>query len=314
MEARWLEAFVAVAEELHFGRAAQRLHMAQSPLSQTIRRLETSIGVPLFDRNTRSVSLTPAGTALLPMAYRVLRDVSLATAAAQAASGRVHGTVRIAFSGAFNHLTLPALARAIRRELPDIELELISRINTGEGITRLRNGTIDIAFVGLPVGSGSVVSSRLISRMEMGAVVPEDHRLAGESSISVSQLAEDDFLCMPTDGSSAMAEALMRCCTAAGFRPHVVQEITDPYMLLTFVAAGMGVSIAAKDLESILPLGARWIPLNDQKVYMYHGIAWMTDDHSAAVEAVLALSQKILPTPTEHPPLIERVASAPPAR
>ena len=311
MEARWLEAFVAVAEELHFGRAAQRLHMAQSPLSQTIRRLETSIGVPLFDRSTRSVSLTPAGKALLPMAYRVLRDVSLATAAAQAASGRVRGTVRLGFSGAFNHLTLPALARAIRRELPDIDLELISGINTGEGVTRLRNGTLDIAFVGLPIGAPAVVSSRLISQMEMGAVVPEDHPLAGESSIGVAQLAEDDFLCMPMDGSSVMAEALMRCCTAAGFRPHVVQEVSDPYMLLTFVAAGIGVSIAAQDLESILPRGARWIPLNDQKVYMYHGIAWMTDDHSAAVGAVLDLSERILPTPTAPAPLIERFAPAP---
>ncbi|QAY59292.1 LysR family transcriptional regulator [Microbacterium protaetiae] len=304
MEARWLEAFVAVAEELHFGRAAQRLHMAQSPLSQTIRRLETHVGAPLFDRNTRSVALTPAGTALLPMAYRVLRDVALATAAAQAASGRVHGIVRIGFSGAFNHLTLPRLARAIRRELPDIDLELISRISTGEGLTKLRNGTIDIAFVGLPIGSSPAVSSRLISRTEMGAVVPEDHPLADETSISVAQLEDDDFLSMPLDGSSAMADVLMRCGIAAGFRPRVVQEITDPYMLLTFVATGMGVSIVAEDLAPILPRGARWIPLNDQTQYMYHGIAWMTDEHSAAVEAVLTLSERILPTPavTPHTP------------
>jgi DNA-binding transcriptional LysR family regulator len=274
--------------------------MAQSPLSQTIRRLETSLGVSLFDRNTRSVVLTPAGTALLPMAYRVLRDVALATAAAQAASGRVHGTVRIGFSGAFNHLTLPALARSIRRDLPDIDLELISRISTGEGITKLRNGTLDIAFVGLPIGGAPAVTSRLISRMEMGAVVPEDHPLADETSISVSRLADDDFLCMPMDGSSAMADALMRCCAAGGFRPRVVQEITDPYMLLTFVAAGMGVSIAAKDLNTILPRGARWIQLEDDPVYMDHGIAWMAEDHSAAVAAVLELSQTILPTPAEN--------------
>lgn len=311
MEARWLEAFVAVAEELHFGRAAQRLHMAQSPLSQTIRRLETSVGVSLFDRNTRSVALTPAGKALLPMAYRVLRDVALATAAAQAASGRIHGTVRIGFSGAFNHLTLPALARAIRRELPDVNLELVSRINTGDGVMKLRNGTIDIAYVGLPIGASEAVSSRLISRMEMGAVVSDDHPLADESSISVAQLADEDFLAMSMDGSSAMADALMRCCIAAGFRPRVVQEITDPYMLLTFVAAGMGVSIVAQDLESILPRGARWIPLNDQKVYMYHGLAWMTDDHSAAVAAVLELSERILPTPTDPAPVAERMTITP---
>ncbi|GAA3756611.1 LysR family transcriptional regulator [Microbacterium kribbense] len=299
MEARWLEAFIAVAEELHFGRAAQRLHMAQSPLSQTIRRLETSVDAILFDRNTRSVSLTPAGKALLPMAYRVLRDIALATAAAQAATGRIHGTVRIGFSGAFNHMTLPALARAIRRTMPDIDLELISRIHTGEGITKLRNGTLDIAFVGLPLGGARGVASRLISRVGMGAVVPEDHPLADEKSIRVAALADDDFLSMPLDGSSSMADELMRSCIASGFRPRVVQEITDPYMMLTFIAAGMGVSIVAEDLAPILPRGARWIPLSDQKIYMYHGIAWMADEHSAAVAAVLKLSEKVLPTPLE---------------
>ncbi|MEO2131188.1 MAG: LysR substrate-binding domain-containing protein [Microbacterium sp.] len=297
MEARWLEAFVAVAEELHFGRAAQRLHIAQSPLSQTIRRLETDLGTPLFDRNTRSVSLTPAGRALLPMAYRVLQDMALAVSAAQAASGAVHGSVRIGFSGAFNHLTLPALARAIRRDLPDVDLQLVSRVRTGDGVAKLRNGTLDIAFVGLPVGSSTGIATRLIARTEMGAVLPIDHPLANESSISIRQLADDDFLSMPLDGSSSMAEALVRCCIAGGFRPRITQELTDPYMMLTFVAAGMGVTIVAEDLASIMPRGARWLPLTDHPQYMHHGIAWIADAQSPAVSAVLALSEQILPTP-----------------
>ena len=99
----------------------------------------------------------------------------------------------------------------------------------------------------------------------------------------------------------------MRCCTAAGFRPHVVQEVSDPYMLLTFVAAGIGVSIAAQDLESILPRGARWIPLDSPHPFA----AEPADDHSAAVGAVLDLSERILPTPTAPAPLIERFAPAP---
>lgn len=297
MESRWLEAFIAVAEELHFGRAAQRLHVAQSPLSQTIRRLEQSVGTPLFDRNTRSVSLTPAGQALLPMAYRVLQDMALATAAAQAASGAVHGSVRIGFSGAFNHFTLPVLARAIRRDLPDVDLQLVSRIRTGEGVAKLRNGTLDVAFVGLPVGSSVGIASRLIARTEMGAVLPIDHPLADAPSISAAQLANDGFLSMPMDGSSVMAEALVRICFAAGFRPRVTQELTDPYMMLTFVAAGMGVTIVAEDLASIMPRGARWVRLSDQPTYMHHGIAWMADEQSAAVAAVLELSEQILPTP-----------------
>lgn len=298
MEIRWLEAFVAVAEELHFGRAAQRLNMAQSPLSQTIRRLETSIGAELFERNTRSVSLTPAGSALLPRAYRVLQDLTLATSAARAAAGAVHGSVRVGFSGAFNHLTLPVLARAIQRDLPDVDLELVSRIGTGEGISRIRNGTLDIAFVGLPVKADDI-RTRLIAKTELGAVVPVDHPLADARSISAAQLKDDDFLAMPMDGSSSMADALMRTCLAAGFSPNVRTEVTDPYIMLTFIAAGLGVTIVARDVASITPEGARWIPLSDAPQYMYHGLAWAEGDVPAAVRAVLDLSETVLPTPVD---------------
>lgn len=298
MESRSLEAFVAVAEELHFGRAAQRLHIAQSPLSQTIRRLEASVGATLFDRNTRTVSLTPAGRALLPMAYRVLNDMALATAAARAASGQVSGTVRLGFSGAFNHLTLPALARAVRRELPEVDLQLISRIRTADGVAKLRNGTLDISFVGLPLSGSSGIASRAIERSTYGAVVPVDHPLAGAGAISAAQLADDDFLSMPLDGTSTAAEGMMRLCVAAGFRPNIAQEITDPYMVLTFVAAGMGVTLTADDMKSILPEGAVWLDLTDPPVYLNNGIAWKADGVSPAVAAVLALAAEVLPEPT----------------
>ena len=102
MEIRWLEAFVAVAEELHFGRAATRLHMAQSPLSQTIRKLERDMGVPLFDRSTRSVDLTAAGRSLLPHAYRALEELEVARQAARASVGTVYGHLAVGFTGAIN--------------------------------------------------------------------------------------------------------------------------------------------------------------------------------------------------------------------
>lgn len=297
MDARWLEAFIAVAEELHFGRAAERLHIAQSPLSQTIRRLEAYLETPVFDRNTRSVALTPAGRALLPMAYRVVQDLALATAAARAASGSIHGTVRLGFSGAFNHLTLPALTRAIRRDLPEIELELESRITTGDGIAKLRNGTLDIAFVGTPVTTDPDIGWRVIARTRLGAVVPIDHRFADEPELRIAQLADEDFLSMPTDGSSTMADALFRCAAAGGFRPRITQELTDPFMLLTFVAAGMGVTITAEDVSTILPHGARWIALSDAPMHFGHAMAWLEGDHSAATAAVLELAERVLPTP-----------------
>lgn len=294
-EIRWLEAFVAVAEELHFGRAAQRLHTAQSPLSQVIRKLEADLGTRLFERNTRSVSLTPAGYALLPRAYRVLQEMRLAREAAQAEVEGIRGSVRIGFSGAVNHLTLPPLTRAVRRRYPDITMELTSRVRTADGLASVANGTLDLAFVGLPEAPVPAVVTRLVASEEIGAVLPLDHPLAGETSISLRSLASDDFISPPLDGSSSMTEVMLAACLAAGFRPRVVQELSDPYMVLTFVAAGVGVTLMSSGISGIIPSGATYVALDDPPHYMNHAIAWSAGNDSAVLAAVLAVVEEVFP-------------------
>lgn len=296
-EIRWLEAFVAVAEELHFGRAALRLHTSQSPLSQTIRKLESDLGTRLFERNTRSVALTPAGHALLPRAYRVLQEMRLAREAAQTEVAGIRGKIRIGFSGAVNHLTLPPLTRAVRRLYPDIELDLTSRVRTADGLASVANGTLDLAFVGFPESPVPSVTARLVAREEIGAVLPLDHPLARETSIPLQSLAGDDFISPPMDGSSAMTEVLLASCMAAGFRPRVVQELSDPYMVLTFVAAGVGVTLMSSGIAGIIPSGATYVALEDPQHYMNHAIAWSTENDSAVLAAVLAVVEEIFPDP-----------------
>src|SRR6476660_9015171 len=215
MEIRWLEAFLAVAEELHFGRAAARLRMAQSPLSQTIRRLERELDVTLFDRSTRSVALTPAGEALLPHAHRVFEELELARQATRAVSGVFYGPVRIGFSGA-----------------------------------------LDLAFVALPVDPSPLVRTRLISREPLGVALPLDHPLAGDPDVDLAELADDGYITTPATAGSGLQEAGLRACVDAGFRPRVVQEITDPYMILTLVAAGVGVALLSAEVAAIMPSGA----------------------------------------------------------
>ena len=294
-EIRWLEAFVAVAEELHFGRAALRLHTSQSPLSQTIRKLENDLGTRLFERNTRSVALTPAGHALLPRAYRVLQDMRLAREAALAEVEGVRGKILIGFSGAVNHLTLPPLTRAVRRRHPDIELDLTSRVRTRDGLASVANGTLDLAFVGVAESPDPSVVARLVARDEIGAVLPLDHPLAREKSIPLQSLAGDDFISPPTDGSSSMTEVLLASCMAAGFRPRIVQELSDPYMVLTFVAAGVGVTLMSSGISSIIPSGATYVPLDAPHHYMNHAIAWSADNDSAVLKAVLDVVEDIFP-------------------
>jgi len=296
LEIRWLEAFIAVAEELHFGRAAARLRLAQSPLSQTIRRLEKELGTTLFDRSTRSVALTPAGHAFLPHARRVFEELELGRQATRATDGVVYGTVSIGFSGALNHLTLPPLTRAVRQRYPDVTLSLTGRVMTRDGVEMLERGALDIAFVGLPIDP-SPVRTRLIGREPLGAALPVDHRLAGESAIDLADLAEDGFITTPVGAGSALQQLAMQACVAAGFRPRVVQEITDPYMILTLVSAGVGVALMSSGVAGIMPSGAVFVPLRGEPTYMDHALAWLEDNPSPVMRAVLEVAEEVLPTP-----------------
>lgn len=303
-EIRWLEAFVAVAEELHFGRAAQRLHTSQSPLSQIIRKLEADLGTRLFERNTRSVALTPSGQALLPRAYRVIQDMRLAREAAQAEVSGVRGSIRIGFSGAVNHLTLPPLTRAVSRGYPDIKMEFTSRVRTVDGLASVANGSLDLAFVGFPEAPTPSVMTRLIASEEIGAILPLDHPLAQEKSISLHALSADDFISPPLDGSSSMTDVMLAACLAAGFRPQIVQELSDPYMVLTLVAAGVGVTLLGSGISSIVPSGATFVALKGPPLYVHHAIAWSAGNGSAVLASVLAVVDDVFPPALNAPPVI----------
>ncbi|WP_043807865.1 LysR family transcriptional regulator [Rhodococcus triatomae] len=297
MEIRWVHAFVAVAEELHFGRAAARLQMAQSPLSQTIRKLEKDLDVPLFERSTRNVALTAAGHAFLPHAYQLLENVDIARQAAQASTGGVYGHVRIGFTGVLNHRALPPLTRALRQRYPNVELSLVGRIMTRDAVVQLESGALDLAFVGLPVQSAAV-HTRLIRRDPFGVVLPADHRLAGASEIDLLDLADEGFVTTPLSAGSSLQETAMRACLDAGFRPRIVQEITDPFMILMLVASGVGIALMTSGLNDILPPGTVFVPLTGDPIYMNHGIAWSTKSMPDALRVTLETSEEILPTPS----------------
>jgi DNA-binding transcriptional LysR family regulator len=299
MEIRWLEAFVAVAEELHFGRAANRLQMAQSPLSQTIRRLERELGVTLFDRSTRSVALTPAGEALLPHAHRVFEELELARQATRAVSGVFYGTVSIGFSGALNHRTLPPLTRAVRQRYPEVALKLVGRVMTRDGVAQIEQGALDLAFVSLPLDPSPLVRTRLVGREPLGIALPVDHPLATEAEVDLVDLAADGFITTPAALGSGLQETGLRACVDAGFRPRVVQEITDPFMILTLVAAGVGVALMPAEVAELMPSGAVYRPLRGTPTYLNNAIAWSADNPSAVLKAVLAIADEVLPTPVD---------------
>lgn len=285
MEIRWVEAFIAVAEELHFGRAAERLHMGQSPLSQTIKKLERQLGTVLFERSTRAVSLTSAGHAFLPHARRIVEEMDLAQRATRTTRGDVYGQVTIGFSGVLNHLTLPPLTRTLRTRHPNIALTLVNRVATHDALHQLQQGSLDLAFVGLPL-STDVLRSRSIADEPLGVALPTDHPLAAASVVDLTELSGEDFVTMPLQTGSAYRETVVNACLSAGFRPRIVQEVYDPYLILSFVAAGVGVSLAPSCLRSVMPAGSAFIPLAGAPPMLRTGIAWNPERSSEALRAV----------------------------
>ncbi|TLK56542.1 LysR family transcriptional regulator [Glutamicibacter sp. V16R2B1] len=296
MEIRWLEAFIAVAEELHFGNAAVRLRMAQSPLSQTIRKLERSLGTELFIRSTRSVELTAAGHAFLPHARQILAELDAAAQAVRVPQGKVYGNLVMGFTGVLNGVALPQLSGALRRVYPDIQLTLVGRVMTQDAVQQLDSGALDLAFVGLPVDS-TRVNSRLLVREAFGMVVPEDHPLAQGGARRLADFAQEPFITPPLGAGSALLDSTMRACSDAGFHPIISQQITDPYMTMMLVTAGMGVAFLPEGIAAVLPPGTSFVHLDGKQYYMNHGLAWSKRPGSKAREAFLELSQEVLPTP-----------------
>ncbi|MCF3138179.1 LysR family transcriptional regulator [Paenarthrobacter sp. AR 02] len=296
MELRQIEAFLAVAEELHFGRAAERLRMAQSPLSQTIKKLEKGLGAPLFERNTRSVTLTTAGHSLLPHARRILEEVDLAQRAVNAGNGTVYGKLAIGFSGALNHTTLPPLTRALRQEYPQLDVTLHGGLLTQEALQQLGNGALDLAFIGLPVDAPSLATRRIATE-RLGATLPTDHPLAARSSVGLTDLAGDPFITMPAAQGSTLREVTFAACAAAGFRPRISQEVADPYTALSLVASGVGISLMPESIEGIMPTGTVFLPLDGDDVLLFSGLAWNPGGLSPALRAALQVAEEVLPTP-----------------
>ncbi|MEV5877389.1 LysR family transcriptional regulator [Streptomyces sp. NPDC052101] len=296
MELRHLSGFVAVAEELHFGRAAERLHIAQSPLSQQIRLLERDLGVTLFERTTRSVRLTAAGQALLEPARHLLAEASAVRRTVQAAHLGEVGRVTIGFAGASSYSVLPVLTRAVTSELPGIELVLEGQTYAGEALGRIAEGSLDVGFVALPVRRG--ISTRVVRMERLMIALPDSHPLAQRADVSFADLAHEPFVTFPVSRGSAVRDALVQACHEAAFAPRIVQEAPDSYNLLALVGAGVGLAVVVESAQAIRLEHVVFRPLaGDDVPVLPIALGWRTGNPSAALKAVLRVAERVLPTP-----------------
>ncbi|MGW9111717.1 LysR substrate-binding domain-containing protein [Microbacterium sp. NPDC055683] len=296
MEIRDLEAFIAVAEELHFGRAAERLRISQPPLSSRIRQLERELGLELFARSTRAVALTAAGARLLGSARQVVAQVRSTRAVAEALKTGEDGVVRLGFAGVSSHRVLPLLSHAVRAAHPRIDLQLRSQTYVYTAVELLREGEIDLAFSRLPAHPD--LDSRVVEIERIVCAIPEHHPLAHHEAIRMDDLADADFVSLPGDQGSILQATMLSLCIAAGFRPHVVQEAPDSATVLALVAAGVGVTITLSSVAPARDLGIVYREIDDiRPSHMFATLTWRRGDDSPALARVLGVSEIALPTP-----------------
>jgi DNA-binding transcriptional LysR family regulator len=283
MELRHLRYFVAVAEELHFTRAALRLNMAQPPLSQQIRALEDELGVQLFERTRRSVALTDAGRALLVRAHEVLSVTqSLAQELQRVARGEV-GLLRIGFSST---LPLTKVLRDVvadhRRSHPDVALNL-REMHSQLQFDSLRRGELDVGLVRYNERAPDGIRLVLLRRDPLRLVVPAAHRFARRASVAVDECRDEAFIGFPGDAGTGTGPLLKRLCAQAGFEPRIAQEAREATTQIGLVAAGLGIAVLPAPLEAVRIEGVHYVPLEGEGAMLVMSAATRSDESSQRV-------------------------------
>lgn len=251
MEIRWLRAAVAVAEHVHFGRAATSLGIAQSQISQQVAALERDLGVRLFDRDTRNVAPTAAGAAFVADARAALERLDVAAGRARAAGRGEHGSLAVGAVGSALSAPLPRLLRAFRERFPTVVVNF-AELTTSEQVDRLRAGTLDVGFLRPPLpdpGAGELELTT-VAREALVVALPPGHRLSGRSVVRLSTLRDDPFVRNPRRLGVGLHETVTSRCRDAGFEPRVAQEAVDMDTVLGLVSAGYGVAVVPASVAS----------------------------------------------------------------
>lgn len=261
IELRHLRSFLIVAEELHFGRAAKRLHMAQPPLSQQIRRLEDELGVKLLDRSRRPIRLTPAGARFLEDAQLAVRH---ADRAVQRSRHAVESQRHVAIGATFWGLSaiVPAVLRGFRSAVPGASMDLVTAgpVNIVEDLEQQRLDIGFVAFAEWP-SRGPALRAEPLLEEPMMAIVPQDHPFATRSAVSLQELADQPFVTFFHSIVPGLVNQQMAAFSARGVAPKDLHETSDPWALLSLIAAGVGVGLHMASFSKLRHPGVAFVAL-----------------------------------------------------
>ena len=274
LELRPLRQFVVLAEELHFGRAAARLHMTQPPLTLAMQALEQRLGAALFERTQRTVALSAAGAALLPEVRRLLQLVDELPRHAQAAAQGLAGRLRLAFVSSIAYGPLPGWLRSFRAAQPQVALQL-------------REATLDVqldAFAAGDIDAGFVLHAPGAAPTGLGAwrawheplvlALPEGHAAARLSRLRFARIAHEPLVIFPRQITPSLFDAIVSHYRAAGHTPHIAQEAIQMQTLVNLVSAGMGLAWVPASVMQLQRPGVVYRPLADAPLHCETSLVW----------------------------------------
>jgi DNA-binding transcriptional LysR family regulator len=291
LELRHLRYFIAVAEELNFSRAADRLHMAQPPLSAAIRQLEQELGTELLLRTTREVSLTEAGSTFLDGARRTLAELERARSDAQRAAAGEIGQLRVGFSWSARFETLPTIGRAFRQTHPDVSL-LTEEMWNVRMLSALRSGAIDLAVSLCPEVDGEFSYLRVRTEPVV-ALLAGSHPLAAQREIELRALADEGFLMFPRELAPRLHEFMTGLCRRAGFEPQLRGESFHSGWELQILADVEVVALAPASVCLDLPDGIAATVIAEPPDGLETTIIWRQDDPSPTNRAFREAAQRV---------------------
>ncbi|MFC4273980.1 LysR family transcriptional regulator [Achromobacter aloeverae] len=289
MDLRRLRYFLVVAEELHFTRAAQRIGIAQPPLTYQIKMLERELGVSLFDRQPGHIRLTEAGMVLREDARDILDRVTQAATRCQRSAQGLIGRIGVGFteSASFCAEVTTALHR-YRDRYPQVEMSLEEN-RSMPLVQSLRQGRIDVAFVRLPIGMDADVRFKLISTEPMVVALPRTHRLARRKSLRLHELHDEPFLLYPRATRFGLSDMIVTACEARGFSPRVVQQAPQISSTINLVASSLGITIVPACMQQSRIDQVRYVPLKEDDLSASLGVAYRSGPLPPAVANLLAM-------------------------
>lgn len=291
MELRQLRYFVAVAEELHFRRAAARLNLSQPPLSHQIRALEDELGYPLLVRSRQRVQTTAAGEALLRDARALLLDLDRAVDNARRVHEGQAGRLRISFVGSALLSIVPQIVRRFRGARPRIDIELRER-STADQLMALASGDTDLGLAQLPIGD-ALVDAEVLRRERMIAAIPSTHPLAALRRVSLRRLAEQPFVLFPRDQAPGFYDRLVGSLTGAGTPPRIIQYAPEMQTIIGLVASGIGVSLVPASVQQLALDGVVYRPVSQAPHSELAAIS-RPGERSPLVQAFLAEARAVI--------------------